>query len=116
MCRIITHTHTLSQPVGWLVNAKRRQSTVEHNKQMKLIMDTNISIICQAAQEDKTKVENEGHRIKSQIESNQIESKLNSFTHALLLYKASKSVFTIYTFIRIPIRCRIMAFLAAGNS
>lgn len=62
-------------------------------------MDTNISIICQAAQEDKTKVENEGHRIKSQIESNQIESKLNSFTHALLLYKASKSVFTIHLFV-----------------
>lgn len=58
-----THTHTVawSMPSGG-------GCTVEHNKQMKLIMDTNISIICQAAQDDKTKVENEGHRIKSQIE------------------------------------------------
>lgn len=61
------HTHTHTHTVAWSMPSGGG-CTVEHNKQMKLIMDTNISIICQAAQDDKTKVENEGHRIKSQIE------------------------------------------------
>lgn len=82
--------------------------TVEHNKQMKLIMDTNISIICQAApnrrQNNRKRGTSNLNRIKSKTP---FESKLNLFAHTYLLYKVfethSQPVSTVY--INIHILC-----------
>lgn len=94
------HTHTDRDTLlAWSMPSR----TVEHNKQMKLIMDTNISIICQAARNRRQNNRKRGtsnlNRIKSKTP---FESNLNLFTHTYSLYKVfethSQPVSTIYMY------------------